>query len=468
MLCPYESTSVPQGGGSLIRRAVVKARPAGPWSRQSSPDIGWVFDIRLYTREVMATRCTASGACTTSGPYIEGWAECATGWKEPLQLELEAVKEPLTAKLDPVVLKFRLTHAGLPVRMSIDLDERANRYGNHGQLQCAHADCRGRPWYQVQPDAEGRFELKFQPWSFKPARIPLAFTCATCGNQVEATLVMQPEIVVGFFNGVGNTRKAARSSMNRLEVEFGSQYKETPLKYAQFYNQTACGEGVTGKLSCLEDVAEVFEQRSEELGGVFSQRWETFWDLLAGRHRQAHSFTGRLVELLGDGGNALLQWLDASFNAVLNQLMRDTLKLLTLFKDSPTYENRANHMERLWRHADEGHGLLLVAHSQGNLFVNSAFDALKAFKPQARAQVVHVAPASPTLRGDHVLADIDLVINALRVSGINTVPDSNVALPMSKADPSGHGFEPTYLDKSRAAHARTRNLLVQSLDVLVN
>ncbi len=35
--------------------------------------------------------------------------------------------------------------------------------------------------------------------------------------------------------------------------------------------------------------------------------------------------------------------------------------------------------------------------------------------------MVHVAPASPSLRGEVVLADIDLVINALRVTGTRAV-----------------------------------------------
>lgn len=322
-------------------------------------------------------------------------------------------------------------------------------------------------------DESGAYHFKLLPHKLflsrpvKPQVITVSATCNGCRNMASWDIrVGPPEVVVGFFNGVGNTRKAAEASLYRLEIELGSQYKEAPLKYDWFYNQTACGEGITGKPSCLEDVAEVFEQRSLELGGVFANRWETFWDILTGRHQQATSLTGRLVDFLGPGSNALLQWLDASVNAILNQLVRDTLKLLTLFKDSPTYENRANHMERLWRYADEGKGMVLVAHSQGNLFVNSAFDALKSFKPDAPARVVHVAPASPTLRGDYVLADIDLVINALRVTGLNSVPDVNIRLPMSSGDRSGHGFDPTYLDKARAAHSRTIGLITNSLEVL--
>lgn len=328
-------------------------------------------------------------------------------------------------------------------------------------------------WYRV--DDNGEFNFKLLPQKYflsrpvKRQTITVKATCSWCQNIATWDIqVGPPDIVIGFFNGVANTRDATQSSIDRLEVEFGPQYKDAPLKYEWFYNQTACGEGILGKPSCLEDVAEVFDQRTRELGGVFATRWETFWDILAGRHQQETSLTGRLVDLLGNGGNALLQWLDTGVNAILNQIARDSLKLITLFKDSPTYENRANHMERLWQHADENSGMVLVAHSQGNLFVNSAYDALKTVKPNAQAKVVHVAPASPTLRGEYVLANIDLVINALRVTGLNSVPDVNISLPLSKIDPSGHGFEPTYLDTTRSAYARTRSLIVQSLDALVD
>ena len=129
---------------------------------------------------------------------------------------------------------------------------------------------------------------------------------------------------------MSNTELAAKQSLNRLKDEYGDKYKDTPLKYDLFYNQTACGAGF-GKVNCLEDVAEVFEQRTKELDGVFANRWEVFWDILAGRHRADGSLTGRLIGLLGDAGNAFLQWLDSTANAVMNQLASAVLKLLTLF-----------------------------------------------------------------------------------------------------------------------------------------
>ena len=270
--------------------------------------------------------------------------------------------------------------------------------------------------------------------------------------------VKMPDIVIGFFNGVSNTRLAALGSKERLEAEYGDKYKDTPLKYDLFYNQT---------VNVLEDVAEVFEQRAQELDGVFANRWEVFWDILAGRHQADNSLTGRLLSLLGKGKEALAQLTDSIANALRNQLAAAALKLITLFKDSPTYENQAAHLARLTEQADRGGGLILVAHSQGNLFVNSAYDALLAAKPNVEAKVVHVAPASPTLRGQHILADIDLVINGLRVTGLDTVPPANVNVPFSKNDASGHGFEPTYMDKARNAYARTKELITNSLQALV-
>ena len=80
---------------------------------------------------------------------------------------------------------------------------------------------------------------------------------------------------------------------------------------------------------------------------------------------------------------------------------------------------------------------------------------------------MHVAPAFPALCGQYVLADIDLVINGLRVTGINTVPAANVVIPFSSVDAAGHSFEPTYLDKARAAYARTKEPITNSLQALV-
>lgn len=455
-LPPLDQGTLPNGG-SLVQ-----------WL---SPDItlstDWYLDHdqHLYAAEVHAvnlswTGCTAQGSCRHS-EYVNFHRGCVTATYTPYLISLAGSSRTIDKDLTPIDLTLSLSLNGRPAAHK-PVGIVASDQGRHGFLRCK-AGCGGFPWHT---NGEGLLLLEYVPTL--PANEPIEFvaSCTRCGNT--ANWVVQPhrDIVIGFFNGVANTDEAAQDGLKRLEAEFGPRHKDSSLEYDWFYNQTACGKGALGKLSCLEDVAEVFEQRSRELGGVFANRWETFWDILAGRHQQDTSFTGRLIGLLGDGGKALLMWVDGAASAMLNQLTSGFLKLLTLFIDSPTYENQADHLGRLTRYADEGSGLLLVAHSQGNLFVNSAVDALQAAKPDAQVQVVHVAPASPTLRGDYVLADIDLVINGLRLTGLNSVPDTNINLPLSKIDPTGHSFEPTYLDKARAAYSRTIGTITTSLAAL--
>lgn len=78
-------------------------------------------------------------------------------------------------------------------------------------------------------------------------------------------------------------------------------------------------------------------------------------------------------------------------------------------------------------------------------------------------QVVHIAPASPTLRGSYALADVDFIIRSLRqlVSGL---PSVNIELPLSPNDRTGHAFEGTYLDITRNAYARVKAMITSALD----
>jgi hypothetical protein len=109
---------------------------------------------------------------------------------------------------------------------------------------------------------------------------------------------------------------------------------------------------------------------------------------------------------------------------------------------------------------------LLVAHSQGNLFVNAAYDGLRANRPETQANFVHIAPASPTTRGEHGLSDLDLVINGLRVQGISSVQPSNWHIPFSTVDASGHTLVDTYLDASREGRGKVRALIDSALNGL--
>ncbi len=102
---------------------------------------------------------------------------------------------------------------------------------------------------------------------------------------------------------------------------------------------------------------------------------------------------------------------------------------------------------------------MLVAHSQGNLFMNHAYDHILPTVTKDRVAAAHIAPASPTLRGDYILADIDLVINAIRIQGVTSVPDNNLGSPCVQSDVSGHTLIGTYLDGTRDGRGKIKAMI---------
>lgn len=257
-----------------------------------------------------------------------------------------------------------------------------------------------------------------------------------------ACVVPQRNLAVGFFNGVWNTEKQAGDGLDALKGLMGAEFRGKPIQYEKFYNQTGRGTGNTP----AQDLAETFIQRSKELDGVLADRWEHYWGLLGGRTRIEGSLTQRFIGGIRGGASGLSDLIDSLASSMLAGFVR---KLAEMVSTPPTETDMAAHLSLLQAMADARDDFVLVAHSQGNLFVNVAYDALRNTRPDAQVAVVHVAPASPTVRGAHLLADIDQVINGLRNFGSWTVQPINFWLPASTADLSGHTLVGTYLDDTR-------------------
>ncbi len=277
----------------------------------------------------------------------------------------------------------------------------------------------------------------------------------------------------GFFNGVWNTRAEAEESLEAMELQnfLGPTWRDAPVRYELFYNQT-CKRSDDDV--CLQDVAEVFRQRSAELDGLVDRRWEYFWEQVTGQHDQPGSFTQRLLDRLARSDKALASWFDGLTNAVLAKI---TALSTLLAENPPTAQDTAEHTAQLITAGLRGERAVLVAHSQGNLFVNAAYGAYLAHSRAVgralgedtnyvAAQVVHIAPASPTLRGPYVLADVDLVINGLRRVDGTYLAVSNFSLARDAKDASGHKLLDTYLDEARPARSHIRQLITQALDAL--
>ena len=231
-----------------------------------------------------------------------------------------------------------------------------------------------------------------------------------------------------------------------------SQYNAAPLTGQVLYNHTGCGRAGS---SCLEDIAEVFEQRAQELDstGTLAGHLEYFWESLGA----AANFTNTIQNLFQQA-KTIFADLQAKVIAQIATSIASTVS-----NDPLTAADYAAQNTQLDALAAKGQALLLVAHSQGNLFLNQAYDHILPSVGSNGVAAVQIAPASPTLRGAYVLANIDLVINALRIQGNTTVPANNITLPVSVTDLTGHSLTGTYLDTARPARAQVVNLLNSAL-----
>lgn len=267
---------------------------------------------------------------------------------------------------------------------------------------------------------------------------------------------------IGYLNGVFTTLITAESGVNAIISEFGSRFRGIPLVYQVFHNQTACDEQAAS--SCLGDLAEVFAQRQSLLNASLADRWEVFWDIVAGRESTDGSSTKGLKDGLGS--------LFVGFVSDLSESIRNqALKKMTAMFSRPTMEaDGEKFLSQLIRNAqDNRSATLIVAHSQGNLFTREtkakyeAYMARQSSGPFPPVSFVHVAPPTKSLVGPYVLANIDLVILGLGVLTDGSIPETNISVPFSSSDVTGHGFAKTYFDRSRPAFEVVRKMIADSI-----
>ena len=269
-----------------------------------------------------------------------------------------------------------------------------------------------------------------------------------------ASLCQASGYVLGFFNGVWNDEAGALNGLQALKAVVGPTWKNEPVAPELFYNHTGAAVGS----NFLQDIAEVFIQRAREIdaSGSLEQRIELVWEAA---FNNDHTFLDRIASsITGAAGVIDALYTDISTKAVAGWSL--------LLASPPTAIDLSRHRARLDALAIERKKLMLVAHSQGNLFINEAYDYIAPKIGASSVAAAHVAPASSTLRGPYLLADIDLVINGLRAQGIGSVPSVNLNLPVSRADLSGHQLVPTYLDGTRPGRAAVLSMISGGLDGL--
>lgn len=249
---------------------------------------------------------------------------------------------------------------------------------------------------------------------------------------------------IGFFNGVATDRTQGIDGLKRIESTLDiSEYNDEPVEYQLFYNDSYIEGSV---FNVLADYAETFDQRTEELEQKQSDRWEALWEMISGRS------DGSIIQKINTLVIGFAELIVDFHSQVKNEKMAKFLNQLAQYVDSP--DTMQTEMQQhlisdslTWK----GKKLIYIAHSQGNLWVNKAYQRAVS-QPgydEDNIHVVHIAPASATLspNSDYVLSSSDFVIELVRqLTG--SVPMPNVLLVPGTGELSGHSLSEVYLSKT--------------------
>lgn len=264
--------------------------------------------------------------------------------------------------------------------------------------------------------------------------------------QIENNRCPQKGIAFAFMNGVNTTFVQAIRDRNELSFIHGRQTsKNEVITYHILYNQTN---------GLLEDLVEVFEQRLQE--EQLEKRYEYFFPTVRGYTSvPILSSTGTLAKFMGAIVTILSQSSSFSKFEELVVLPKLTFVLQDIERKQNTLADYRYHRDALNKWISDGKKILLVAHSQGNLFANVAYNYVQSKANIATPvfiRVVHIAPASIRLNGRYTLANLDLVINGLRLTGSVPAVTNDIPLPPrppglnGETDHLGHGLLEIYIN----------------------
>ena len=273
----------------------------------------------------------------------------------------------------------------------------------------------------------------------------------------ETQAVCKPFTRVYFANGVWND---AKSAVDGLDALMGLGIADPPRSTLAYLNMFNPGRGK------LSDVVEVFEQKQRENPGL---PWAEFWRWTRG--------------LAGVAPGQPLR----EFLAGLESRLASELHAIRLAPAQ--YLAEIDAIAELYVHnvkgaLDAGQNVLIVAHSQGNLFANEVFDRLKVRGFSKRKSVKLVGVATPanlmpdptgqyTTLGANLFATgvfngADRVIQSLSLVTPVLAPNATLTtqeIDLGQYDYMFHMLERTYL-RNPSTHGRIRSQIVQALSEL--
>jgi hypothetical protein len=261
-----------------------------------------------------------------------------------------------------------------------------------------------------------------------------------------------PGYVIAYVNGLSTDPIGAQDGLDALSAVYGAQYNSQPVSYTLFYTPT---DGM------MQDVINAFAQRVQSSPGL-TDRWELIWDTL-------------------DGGGGTISDLATAENPSLSSLVSD-LKTTFLNDVSSNVKNLNSNKEfqpavdqfasTVTTYYTQQKKTLAVAHSQGNVYLNAAYDAAKPQLKTDSLRTVQVATPTATVRdpqGRYVTSTTDLVIQAVALALGNVEPantDGPILAVLSSDTGYGHKFVDIYMNPSYKLLPAIKTLTDSNLQAL--
>jgi hypothetical protein len=232
--------------------------------------------------------------------------------------------------------------------------------------------------------------------------------------------------------------------MKRVKRMLGSSYEGAPLTVDASYNPSSWG-----------DLLEVFAQKLDEDPTL---SWQLFFKWVSGRFISS----------------ALTQALEDYFGTTYVHDLHQSVASLSspLAYTDPTVVSLA---ETYYSNLLEGHRVMLVPHSQGNLYANAVYGRLSSINTsdinlEAFGTAGAASPANFVATGDgYVTSDTDHVIDLLRTFIPATLNSNNNSVPFTTSeDRLGHGFYEIYTSTLFGCRQHLYNVMQSTLNRLSN
>lgn len=260
--------------------------------------------------------------------------------------------------------------------------------------------------------------------------------------QISETSYCSSGYQVYFGNGIAYDELNANTSKNLIQAGFGNTFGNEPVSYAVSINPTG---------GFLRDLLEAFAQKRAEDPTL---SWQLFFRWVSGEF-----ISTSLSVLLDD-------YFQTSGSRRLAQAVA-SLSQPAAYSDPTVVRHSQTYRDALLA----GKRVLVVAHSQGNLYANATYNSLRSqnvnVAPFSIAAVATPANSVATNEG-YVTTDADRVIELVRILAPATLPDNDQSVPDFPApDRFGHGFNEIYAGNAfPALRSRTFGLVSTALNRL--